>query len=307
MSTKNSPTRHSDTDIRKLCDSELLPEFTAKSQRAKRRRHPSDEDFTDELAVFKDEIRDLIRDLLSTQNSRLDKLESHILEIRKQYSYIENSNKEIEKSMTFMSNQLTSLEAKITCLEKEKASVAIHMSEIDEKIDILDHSIMKTCIELRNIPKNPRETKENLYEMVQQLSKTLNIDLQSSDIRDVVRQPSKKEYKTSSVSVEFSNTLIKSQFLKSSKVFNNQNPSAKLNSSHVGLCDPKVPLYVAEKLTTKARRLFFVTRNFAKSHNFKYCWTANGRIMIRKDSESAYTIIKNEPQLQQLAQSPQKI
>lgn len=301
---RNSPTRHSDTDINKICQNDdLLLEFTSNSsQRAKRRRQPSKEKSADEMTDFRDEMRNLIKEMMAAQNSRLDKLESHILEISKQYTNIESTNAGIEKSMTCMSNQLTSLEAKITDLEKERGSVAMQLSKIDEKIDFLENSLVKSCIELRNLPKNPRETKENLYAMVQHLSKTLSIDLQSSDIRDVVRQPSKKEFKNSSVSVEFSNTLIKSRFLKAAKEYNSRFPTAKLNLTHVGLGDHQSPLYVADQLTSKAKKLFYVTRNFAKSHNFKYCWTANGRIMLRKDNDSSYIIIKSELQLQQLAQ-----
>lgn len=298
----SSPSHHSDTDIQKLCQEELLlPDFSKNASNRAKRRRPSNEEITDELAVFKEEMRDLIRQLFSTQNSRLDKLENHFIEIKKQYSHIETTNNEIEKSMTSLCNQLTSLESKITCLEQEKGSVAIQLSTLEEKIDSLDRNLIKTCIELRNVPKKQRETKSDLFTMVTQLSETLNIKLQATEIRDVVRLPSKKEF--SSVKVEFQNTLTKFQFLKSAKAYNNKNSSAKLNSVHVGFKDPKSPLYVAEHLSAKANRLFFVSRNFAKSHNFAYCWTANGRIMLRKDNESAYILVKNESQLQELAKS----
>ncbi|CAG5043158.1 unnamed protein product [Parnassius apollo] len=215
---RNTPSR-SDSDIRKLCSEEgLAPdEFIAHNvtQRTKR-RYPSGAgapEFLEELTTIKsditNDIKSMIKELLSAQTSRMDKFENYLLDIKNQNSKIENTNTDLEKSMNFISEQITSLETKITYLEQERTTVAYKLSSLEEKMETLDRSCIKTCVEIRNLPKRIQESKKDLYDMLIKLSKLIEIDLQVSDIRDVSRQYSKKENKTSNLTVEFSNTLIK--------------------------------------------------------------------------------------------------
>lgn len=310
-STQTTPSR-SESDITKLCaDEALLSTKTQENitQRAKRRRqspNKSDtESFADEFTIFKNEItsimKNMINDLMLSQNSRMDKIENHILEIKSQYKQIEEKIGEIDKSMTNVSDQLTSLESKITGLETDRVAMDKKITFLEEKLDHFERSSIKTCVEIRNVPKVPNENKNSLYNKIKTLSKTLEIELQSSDIRDISRLPSKKDSKTSNVTVEFSNTLLRHNFLDSAKLFNKNNVNGKLNSTHLGFDSlTNCPIYIAEQLTTYAKKLFFNTRSFAKTNQYTYCWVSNGRIMLRKSTDSPHIIVKNEQQLNDL-------
>lgn len=271
------------------------------TQRAKRRCPTSEEKNDDSLAAFKNEIRDMILNLMSSQNSRMDQLENHIIQIKNSNSKIEETNSGIEKSMSSVTEQLTSLETKITGLEQQRNDMAIKLTALEEKMESYDRSIIKTCVELRNIPKRPNETKNMLFDALLELSKYLQINLQLSDIRDVLRQPSKKESANSTVTVEFTNTLVKSNFLSAVKEYNKQNSNDKLNSTHLGIKAPKTPSYIAEQLTSSSKRLFYLARNYAKTNQYLYCWTSNGRVMLKKDADSQTIVIKTELQLKQIS------
>lgn len=91
----------------------LSPETQKKlSQRVKRRREVDSDAIYDELAGFKSDIKDMIKELISAQNTRMDNLEQHMMELKKQFSTIKDTNKDIENAMNSMSTQLTSLETK---------------------------------------------------------------------------------------------------------------------------------------------------------------------------------------------------
>lgn len=299
---KTPPNQHpsrSETDLQKLqVDENLHGNIT---KRAKR-RCLSEEVMQDDMEIFKNEIKKMISEMIITQNSRLDKLESHIIEIKNHYTEIKATNIELEKSMTTMSDQLLSLELKITGLEKERSTMASKLSTLEEKVESFDRNLIKTSVELRNVPKRIDETKSMLYDMILHLSHHLGTATEPITIRDVIRQPSKKENTTSSVTVEFSNTLMKTKFLTAVKEFNKQNPKDKVNSTHLNIATAQVtPIYITEQLTSNTKRLFYLTRNYAKSHGYTYCWTSNGRVLLKKNSESHSIVIKNEQYLQQLS------
>lgn len=280
----------------------LSPETQKKlSQRVKRRREVDSDAIYDELAGFKSDIKDMIKELISAQNTRMDNLEQHMMELKKQFSTIKDTNKDIENAMNSMSTQLTSLETQISGLESQRKEINTHVYMIEEKIENLDRNIIKTSIELRNVPKRPQETKENLFCLVKTLSQSINVTLQPHDIRDVSRQPSKRESPVSALVVEFSNTLIKSRILNGIKEFNKANNKDKMNSSHLGLDSPKIPIYATELLTNTSKRLYFLARTLAKSENYAFCWISNGRVLLRRHKDGPHIVVKDEHHLQQLS------
>lgn len=93
-------------------------------------------------------------------------------------------------------------------------------------------------------PKYHKKIKNGLFTFVQHLSKQLEVDIQLSDIRDVSLLPSKRDSKTSNISIEFSNTLLKSNFLMSAKLFNSKNAGNKINSTHLSLAVPPTPVHI---------------------------------------------------------------
>lgn len=300
----NLPSR-SESDIPNLFSKEELSigntVTTNITQRNKRRCPSSEHNFNDNLTEFKNEISDMIKNMVSVQNARMDKLENHIMELKTSTSKIEATNTDIDKSMTSLSDQLTSIETKITGLEKERNSMSIKLTALEEKVESLDRSIVKTCVELRNIPKQSKETKKTLYDSLLKLANYLELNLPSSDIRDVLRQPSKKESSTSTLTVEFTNTFVKSEFLTAVKEYNKRNPNNKINSSHLGYEKPTTPVYVAEQLTATSKRLFYLARTYAKVNEYSYCWTTDGRILLKKNPDSPSIVIRSEQQLNSLS------
>lgn len=267
------------------------------TQRAKRPRDSEDSEPSD-----LSELKSMIQTMMSCQSERLDKLESLMLNIKVQTSNIETSNTDIQKSMTYLSDQMSTIDAQITNLEADRKSMAAELTTIQEKITSFERHNTKTSIEIRAVPKRSHETKAMLYETISQLSKTLNLDYSLGDIRDVTRGPSKKEQKTSTLIVEFSNTLVKSQYLTMVKEFNkNKDKEFKLNSTHLGFTETASPIFVDELLTTASKRLFYLTRNFIKQSHFNFCWTTNDKIFVKENKDTPYFQIKSESHLNSLA------
>lgn len=277
-------------------------------QRSKRMRSSPDQPSGDH-----DELKQLMLQFMSSQaardekydklSSRLEVLENHLLEIRSSTAKIESTNKDIERSLNFMSDQVAELESKIAAMDKDRTLLASQFSSVQLKLENLDRQSLKTAIELRNVPKQEREDKKSLFKLIHNLSKTINHELSNYDIRDVSRQLSKRDSKVSALNVEFSNTMIKSAFLQAAKDFNKKFPSSKLNSSNLGLPGDVIPIFIAEQLTPATKQLFYNTRIYAKQNNYDYCWTTEGRVLLRKNSSAPYIVVKNESQLQEMLKS----
>lgn len=294
---------NSDSDIPHLTALET-EESSNITLRCKRRRL-SGEEFRDEFDSFKDELKSLMNKFISSQSKRLDVLENHILDVKTQNTAIDNTNKEIEKSLDHLSDQIKSFELKIDGLEQERSSLATQMRTFEEKIENLERQANKTSLEIRNVPKRGKETKNQLFSMIQFFYKRLNdanteAELKYQEIRDVYRLPSKKESIFSTVVVELQNTQHKADLLKEVKKFNRRQPSEQINSSHLGFEGPPTQIFISEHLTARMKRLHFLARDVAKSANFAHCWTSNGNVYLRKQDGSPYILVKDEQQLNSL-------
>lgn len=78
---------------------------------------------------------------------------------------------------------------------------------------------------------------------------------------------------------------------------------SKLQAKHLGFTtNEDDPVFVSEQLTAKGSRLFFLARDLVKSSKFKFCWTAFGKVFVRKDETSKIILIQSEAQILQLQQ-----
>uniref|UniRef100_A0A2H1W117 SFRICE_025839 n=1 Tax=Spodoptera frugiperda TaxID=7108 RepID=A0A2H1W117_SPOFR len=83
--------------------------------------------------------------------------------------------------------------------------------------------------------------------------------------------------------------------------FNKTHPNDdRLNTKCIGLPGDRRPVYVAEYLPATSRKLFYEAREFAKQKGYKFCWTANGNIFLRKTEGVKQVLVKSVETLRNL-------
>lgn len=147
---------------------------------------------------------------------------------------------------------------------------------------------------------NKSETKTVLIETITNIGKIWNLNLQQREVKDVFRINTRNpENKT--VILELVSVITKDTILKAFKNYN-KGPG-KLTTENLKISGPPKPIFIAENLTAKMKRLFYLARVFANSNDYKYCWSSNGKIFIRARDGSPYYIIRAEADLENLNQS----
>lgn len=249
-----------------------------------------------------DELKRLLLEWKESQTKTLDKLAADISEIKNQNLRISETNTEIEKSLEFLHSHFSSLQEKVQILENERKDNLLRITTLESKIEDMERSMISGTVEIRSVPlKDNKIDKAQLSDIVLNTCKAINVDIQKNDINDVFVLKSKAECKT--IITEFKSKNIKHEIINKAKTYNKNNPNNKLNTTTIGLDNHSKPIYVSEALTPKGRRLFFLARDTAKIANYKYCWTKNVRIYMRKTDETQYIEVKDEAQLNSLKTS----
>lgn len=274
-------------------DSEKTPP-TFISNRIKRKR---EEDFSHEFSKFKDEMKSMISTLMLTQEQEISKFNANLKDIKQTSINIENS-------IAFLTAQNLEFKNKIEQLEGKLNEDRKYITVLEDKIESMQMDSKKSNFEIKNVPRKPNETKEDLIQMITHLSSTIGSQIKKENIKDIYRLRDKKGTNLNTpIIVETSSTLLKNEVLKLCKAFNiKQKP--KLCAKHLGLRDHEyTPVFISEQLTARAARLYFLARDLTKAKLFKYCWTAYGRVYLRKDDDSPIIHVGSEVQLVDLKKS----
>ncbi|KAJ0176831.1 hypothetical protein K1T71_008010 [Dendrolimus kikuchii] len=268
----------------------IAPNFVA--QRKRKERSNSDE----QLSTFKEDIMNMIQNWKDAQNSLLNKLITDLADIKEQNNQIKRSNNEIERSLEFLNLQYEDMKSKIQNLETERKVHLLQINSLEDKLEDMERNLKSSAIEIRSVPiiNNP-ETKNDLYNIVQNICKALNVIVPQTSIRDVYRV--NKRAGKGTIIADFTSVLLKNEIIKSLKVYNKEHPTHRLNANSIGIQGNDSQIYLSESLTAKGRRLFFLARDAAKTLGYTFCWSSKGRIFLRKTLDSPHVEIKSESQL----------
>lgn len=263
-----------------------------------RAKRPREEDFVEQFRAFKEEMRKMITSLIAEQEKELKNLFTPTL------SDIKKSNENIESSIGLLSTQYEDLAKKMLSLEQQSVKYSEDIVILESKIEDMQRIQRKSNLEMKNVPKNTNETKDDLINMVLHLGTSINCCVVKNDIRDIYRVRSKKDGQINTpIVIELASTILKADMLKMCKVFNIKDKS-KLRAKHLGFTkNEETNVFVAEQLTTKASRLFYLARDLAKSKGYKFCWTSYGRVYVRLNENTPIITINSELQIKSLFQS----
>ncbi|CAH0401481.1 unnamed protein product [Chilo suppressalis] len=239
------------------------------------------------------EMRKLFSELKTQQDKKFEALQTTVSTISKQ-------NEEISASAILISQLYDDMKVKLDTLERERNTHLAYIQSLEERIDSLENRNRRSCIEFRNIPSNKTETKDDFTKMVVETGKVIQVPIQTSDIRDAYRTYT-KSYQGPIV-IDFVNVILKEKFLSSVKKYNTENKS-RLNTTVLQFDGPSKPIFISESLSLKFKKIFYMARDFAKAHDYRYCWSSHGKVYLRKKEGSPLHRIDCEAHLSQLIEN----
>ena len=210
---------------------------------------------------------------------------------------------EIKESQAFIYNQYDSLKAEydklieVNTLQKEEISnlksqaAALKTQEIKDsiKVDELEQYGRRQNLEIVGVPE---KEDENTNAIVLEVAKMLDVDIMSSHISTSHRLPKKKASSrnnsgSSPIIVRFTSRDIRNQ------IYANRKKARFVDLKNFSVSDTK-NIFVNENLTPTRKQLFWKTKQEVKNNSWKYIWTHNGSVFVKKDDNASITAIKNE-------------
>lgn len=195
----------------------------------------------------------------------------------KQLDDFNNEVKEIKKSL----KSLDTLKANISQLQKENVSLRDELNHLQQYSRINN-------VEITGIPENKGE---NIVSILQKIGEVAGCVIQLSDVDACHRIPKHGSGDNPrSLVVKFISRLKKEELMMAAK-------KKGVTTSDLGFGRSSSKVYVNDHLTLTNKILFKKTREMCKEKSLKYCWTKEGRILVRKNDISRVIHIRSEDDL----------
>ena len=236
-----------------------------------------------------DKMKTMIKEEISDEKDRLLKIVENIQKIKS----------DIGKTVDFMSEKFEviiheskELKSKVTMLVKENKILNDQLNDMKEEttslssqVDFLERNLKGKNLEIVGVPfvKN-----ENVGDLAVKVLTNIDPQLSKEDIESA-RRLMKKDKNNVTI---YGPILARFKNIgKRNYIFRNKKNLAEARPNLVNGSVKKI--FINENLTPKNKKIFYHANCFKKQNNWRFVWTANGMVFLRKTESSDAVLVKN--------------
>lgn len=178
------------------------------------------------------------------------------------------------------------LEIKVQCdgtsktvehLESENARLSKEVDTLQREVSDLQQHTRKNNIIISGVPRTPSE---NVYMILEQIARVLDIRFDRYDISVAHRLAFGNDRRPPSIIVNFVSRSVKGEWLRSRRT------KGDLTARELHPTFPEDRVYLNEHLTVQTREIFNAARTLKKANKLAGVWTNDGHVMVKKSVNS---------------------
>ncbi|BET01137.1 Hypothetical protein NTJ_13954 [Nesidiocoris tenuis] len=217
------------------------------------------------------------KDLATSINGIL----SALVEICHSLAFQSDTHDELIKTNKNLTDQLSKISECNERLKNENQSLSWRVNKLEQM------QLDAEC----EIHGFPAAENENLTEIARRICETVKCDHQTNEIVNIYRAKSNPTRKDRSppIVIKFKSAEAREKLIQAKK------NHGSLQFAALGL-EGQGAVYINERLTLYNRNLLWLAKN-TRSIGYKFAWTKNGNIYLRKDENSAARLIRTPDDL----------
>ena len=235
------------------------------------------------------ELEEMIKRMIAKEvaplKSKIESLKAEVTELCESQGYI-SARYDISREYTRL--QTDSNKQKVDIMELTTSTKNLEKKSCDDedKINQLEQYDRRQNLEFKGLA---YQKNEDVSQLVINVAEKIGVKLQKADTSVAHRLPTKPGRGKNGP-----NTVI-ARFVKRkvrNKIYYKRYLLKDLHDDKHD--DSQKRVYINENLTQKRKRLFWLAKQKIKALQYKFIWTNNGYIFVRKDIRSEKISIKNE-------------
>lgn len=208
--------------------------------------------------------------------------------------------------MTFLSASYGELLTKVQNLTTGKENLAKEVSSqlseitrstneinmIKDTLNEHEQYSRRECLEIKGVPMHPAE---DTNKIVKDVGKLVGVVIKDEDLsisHRLATDPNKMYPPV--IKAKFTRRDVRNKLYSAKKILRNK-------TRDIGFVrESPQSLFISESLTQRNRKLFNKCLEAKKDLKFKFLWTSNGKILLRKDEHNPAKLISNEKHLKKV-------
>ena len=234
-----------------------------------------------------------LRTSIKTLTARVDGIEKSQSFISEKYESVLKTLKSLNQT----TNTLGKKDAELTKIADSLAERANHVEQavyrIECAIDEVQQYSRRDCLEITGIPILPEENRKHV---IKEIGTLINVNVEDTHLAAAHRLPDTKNVKHQLI-VKFVHSDKREEMYKKRRNLIGKNISNLLSvQAAMGLAaTSNNKIHINESLTGYRKQLFGRINDFKRKNNYKYLWTANGKIMLKaQDSSQTKSFVTHE-------------
>lgn len=208
--------------------------------------------------------------------------------------------RELTRSVEFMANVLEDMKTEIKELRrssreeaKERETMKERIRQLEEAVDRNERERIKNNIIITGIDKQEgRGGEEKTSDVVESVLKGMHVKIEKGDIISCKRKEGRHDH--SPIAVELSSKDAKEKILIARRKVRS------IKTDECGLKGDVREIYINEQLTALKTNLFYQARQIKKDKKYKFVWTREGNVYMRKMEDEKKIHIKNVDDLERI-------
>lgn len=235
-----------------------------------------------EPAGVSSELEHSLDQRLNPQSEKINSLlskysnmsKSYITEIKKCQDFLSDKFDDIAKSIEDLKRENNDLRSKNTELVTRINELECKVTDIEKGSDDLQSYLRRDLLEFHGVPVSEDEKTD---EIVLKVAKLIvpDLTLYESDISISHRLPAVLG-RIPVIIVKFVRRSIRDRLLNCKRALRDK------TAQDLGFYN-NTRLFVNESLTRKSRELLNKAKSFRRDYHYKFVWTKNGKVLLRKD------------------------
>lgn len=239
------------------------------------------------------------------QNDTITDLKLYLTDlIKSQVDSLRGTITELVDTIKTHNTRIEQLERKVEELEKRSDNeddtnfLQCRIANLETEINDRDQLLLLNDVEISGCPE---EVKENSTSIVIALAKKIGVSLDEKDIVCAERAGPPRAAAHGGATgnprplvVRLARRATRDSLLREARV------RRSATTEGLPVSGPARPFYVNERLTKHNRHLFQRARELARSKNFKFVWTRDGKIFARQEDGKARHRLRTEEDLERV-------
>lgn len=236
-----------------------------------------------------EQVKKLIKQELAPVQAKLGELASRFGELEKAANFLSSGYDSILKQLQDTNQQVRTANQKFKTQSSEIAALKDETKNLEKnahdaafQLDEIAQYIRRDCLEVTGVKASEECTADAIVKSVGEL---IGVPLEDNDISIAHPIPTYSEVAAPKLIVKFMRRSVRN------KVYSSRRKLVKKKAKdlpNLGLAFED-DLYISESLTQTRKKLFGEVNKMKKQLKWKFIWTFNGRIFIRKaDGEQAH-------------------